>query len=266
MEVGLNNYIKNIASQLYIKKGSKEQIEIDKSVDIIIKQLLEYYDDEVDEVILFGSYTRDTILPIKYDQNRDIDILVKFSNEYDILNPESYKNQLKKFAQLNYPVNSVSKNHPSIMIELDHIKFDLVPAIFEQRYGYEIIEIPDRDGGWMTTDPEKFNKELIKANTKYNSIVKPIVRLLKYWNASYGYPFYSFELEEQIIDINFSDDNIESGFLGTIDILSSEVLPIYQSKKVDVLKRQGEKVGKYLEKENLQEAKKFLHQILPNFS
>ena len=40
----------------------------------------------------------------------------------------SYKlrNQLKKFAQINYPSSIVVKDHPSIVLELNHIKFDLV--------------------------------------------------------------------------------------------------------------------------------------------
>ena len=264
-EAGLNNYLRNIASELFIKKGSDERIQIDNSVDTLIKKLLAYFKDEVEEVVLFGSYTRDTILPRKYDPHSDIDILVKFSNEYDRLNPESYRNQLKKFAQLNYPYTAVIKDHPSIVIELDHIKFDMVPAIFHEGIFYDSIEIPDSGGKWMETEPEKFNEELTACNTKYNSIVKPIVRLIKYWNASHGYPFYSYELEEQITDMNFSDDNIESGFLYAIDKLSSYELPEYQAKKVDVLKRQSDQVNEYLDKHDIENAKKCLHRILHEF-
>lgn len=87
------------------------------------------------------------------------------------------------------------------------------------------IEIPDKNGDWMETEPEKFNKKLTDANTKYNFIVKPIIRLLKYWNASHEYPCYSFELETDIANMNFNDDNYESGFLYAIENLSTSDLP-----------------------------------------
>src|SRR5436190_7375274 len=165
MEVGLNNHLKKISSELFIKYKAEERKKIDKSIENIFAKLEEYFDDQTDELLVFGSYTRDTTLPRRFDSNSDIDILIQFNtNDFDKLKPESYRNQLKKFAADNYPYSIVVKDHPSIVLELNHIKFDLVPSIFDKGLFYNSIEIPDKSGGWMETEPDAFNKKLTAAN------------------------------------------------------------------------------------------------------
>jgi predicted nucleotidyltransferase len=266
MEVGLNNHLKRISAELFIKYNAEERKKIDRSIDNIINKLDDYFDDEIDESIVFGSYTRDTILPRRFDTNSDIDILIQFNtDDYDKLKPESYRNQLKKFAEDNYPNSLVVKDHPSIVIELNHIKFDLVPSIFDEGFIYDSIEIPNKNGGWMETEPDAFNKKLTEANINYDSIVKPIIRLLKYWNASHGYPYYSFELETQLAEMDFNNDNYESGFLYAIKELSTDGMPDSASKKVEMLRENRKWVKEYLEREDIYKAKKSLDRILPGF-
>lgn len=267
MDVGLNNHLKRISSELFIKYNGEERKKIDRSIDNIIDKLGDYFYDQVDELIVFGSYSRDTILPRRFDPNSDIDLLLQFNTkDYAKLRPESYRNQLRKFAQENYPYSIVAKDHPSVVLELNHIKFDLVPAIFDEGIIYDSIEIPDKNGGWMETEPEKFNNTLTKNNIKYNSIVKPIIRLIKYWNASHGYPYFSFELETAIADMDFSNDNFESGFFYAVRKLSSYDLPNWAAQKVDVLKSDAKWVKEYLEREDIFKAKKTLGRILPGFT
>lgn len=264
MDIGINNHLKRISSNLFIKHGSAERSKINTSIATVINKLEDYFDDELKEAILFGSYERDTILPRAFDGNSDIDILVLFNTEdFDKLKPESYRSQLKKFAENNYRNSLVLKDHPSVVLELNHIKFDLVPAIFDEGWIYDSIEIPCKNGGWIETEPKKFNEKLTKVNTRYNSIVKPIIRLLKYWNASHGYPFYSFELEKQVTDMHFSNDNYESGFLYAIRNLSSYNLSGSAANKVDSLKEHAKWIKEYLERGDLQKTRESLNRILP---
>lgn len=264
MDIGLNNHLKKISSDLFIKYGSTERTKINNSVRAIIQKLEDYFSDEIDEAILFGSYQRDTILPRIFDSNSDIDILVLFNTEdFDKLKPESYRAQLKKFSEYSYRNSFVAKDHPSIVLELNHIKFDLVPAIFDVGWVYDSIEIPNKNGGWLETEPKKFNEELVRRNTRFNSIVKPIIRLLKYWNASQSYPFYSFELEKQIADMNFNNDNYESGFLYAIKNLQMRNLSVSGERKVEALQKNAEWVKEYLEREQINKAKEAMNRILP---
>jgi predicted nucleotidyltransferase len=266
MDIGLNNHLRRISSELFIKYDAEERRKINVSIDNITTRFEESFDDEISEIILFGSYTRDTILPRRFDAHSDIDILIQFNTEdYDKLTPNSYRNQLKKFAEQNYPHSIVAKDHPSIVLELNHIKFDLVPSIFDNGFFYDSVEIPNKKGGWMETEPERFKKKLTEANTRYNSVVKPIIRLLKYWNASHEYPYFSFELEIAVSEMNFNNDNYETGFLHAIKKLQSSELPEWAVRKVDMLKTTAKRINECLENEKIQKAKDQLDRILPGF-
>lgn len=267
MESGLNNHFKRLASELFIKYKSDERKRIDRSLDQIIGRLDDYFDNEMDEAIVFGSYSRDTILPRVCDNHSDIDILVQFNTgDFQKLKPESYRNKLRQFALKHYPRSPVVKDHPSIVLELDHIKFDLVPSIFDKGFFYDSIEIPSKDGGWMETEPDKFNEELINANTRYGSIVKPIIRLLKYWNANNEYPYYSFELEKMIAEMNFRNDNYESGFFYAVKNLSDSGLPGWAERKVDSLKETCQTAREHLDDEDVYKAKCYISKVLPGIS
>jgi len=180
MEVGINNHLKRISSELLIKPKSLAGLNIERSIKGILKNIGTHFGKDVEDARVFGSYSRKTILPHQYDAASDVDILVLFDCTNGKLRPESYRERLRKFANAYYQRGRIVKDHPSIVIELDHINFDLVPALFDDGVFYDSIEIPDKDGGWLETNPDKFNKELTHSNKQYGSIVKPIIRLIKY--------------------------------------------------------------------------------------
>lgn len=266
MDWGLNNHLKRISSELLLKPDSQEGTKIARSLDSICKKLDDYFDDEIDESIIFGSYTRDTILPRQFDIDSDIDILVQFNTDsYEKIKPESYRTRLKKFAEAMYPKSVVIKDHPSIVIELNYIKFDLVPTIFDKGYFYDSIEIPSKNGGWMETEPDKFNKKLLAANKRFGYVVKPIIRMIKYWNASQGYPFASYELEKIVAEMDFSNDNHESGFLYAARRLPKYGLSQKAQNSVSTLKSNADWIEEYIKRQDLVKARQVVSRVLPGF-
>jgi hypothetical protein len=83
---------------------------------------------------------------------------------------------------------------------LNHIKFDLVPATTTWLTG---LQIPNDSDGWMSTTPNDFNTTVEAKNKEHNSLIKPTIRLFKYWNATSGYPFESFMMEKWICNQSF---------------------------------------------------------------
>jgi hypothetical protein len=131
---------------------------------------------------------------------------------------------------------------------MNKIKFDLVPCRIYQSFFSNKDQIPSRTEYWMDTYPSDFNTTLTNANTKYNSIVKPLIRLFKRWNAYNNFPFASFDLEQRIANMNFSNDNYETGFLYVINQLTTNGLTIYQAKKVETLKNNGAWIKTYIDR------------------
>lgn len=258
----INYTLQKISSDLFIKYKSKEREYIDEKIINFQKALKSYFGDMISDILIFGSYKRDTILPRKFDEKSDIDVLVIFNQAQKELTPETYRNQLKKFASVKYPRTTVIKDHPSIVLELSNIKFDLVSCRVYEGIFSNYYQIPDKNGKWMETYPKEFNEKLTKANNKYNSIVKPVIRLLKRWNAHKGYPFATYELEQIIADMNFSNDNYQTGFIYAIENLPSYNLTEQGKKKVETLKNHKDWIKVYLKRDNQEKAIEVLCRIL----
>ena len=262
--ININSYLRKLASELFISHNSRERNRINASVSTVEDRLTSYFGDKLQSLEVFGSYTRDTILPWKYDNKADVDIMIVFDTESHYEREVStYRENLRNFANHWYSTSVSKKDFPSVVIQMQRLKLDLVPAITKwSLWNGTRLVIPDNNDGWMPTDPFSFSEELTEANITYNNIVKPIVRLLKFWNGkSAGYPFPSFVLEQLIANMDFSNDDIQSGFFYAI-----QKLPIpdnYKYAKVESLKENAIRVQEYLEEENKRRAMNWLYRILP---
>lgn len=96
-----------------------------------------YFGNSINEILVFGSYKRNTILPRKFDENSDIDVLVVFKQARNEFTPETYRSQLKRFAESKFSTTKVLKDQPSAVLEMSNIKFDLVPCrLYNSSWGY----------------------------------------------------------------------------------------------------------------------------------
>ena len=166
----------------------------------------------------FGSSTRGTILPRSMDERSDIDYMIVFSENN--ATPQTYLNRLKAFVEKYYSASDIRQSSPTIVLELNHIKFDLVPATTTW---LGELQIPDGSGGWMTTNPNDFNATLEAKNKEHKSLIKPTIRLFKYWNATTGFTFRSsFEMEKWVCGLGFwFQANQKDYFLAVIDNLNT---------------------------------------------
>lgn len=267
-ELSINTFLKNISSELFISYNSSEKEKIETSLNYLIENIYSYFDDTVIDINVFGSYTRGTTLPRKYDENSDIDILIIFNTDNYDVKPETYRNQLRKFALEYYSKSEIIKSFPSVILELNHIKFDLVAAIEKDHWIFnkKVIHIPRKGNNWIKTYPNEFNKKLTNSNVEYDSIVKPIIRLLKYWNASHKYPYESFVLEQLIADMNFAGGNYETGFFYAIEELRIFGLELSEESKktINTLKDQAKMLRVCLKKGIEKRCNFLLNKILPN--
>ncbi len=135
----INYTLQRISSDLFIKYKSKEREYIDNKIANFQKALKAYFGHAISDVLLFGSYKRNTILPRRFDEKSDIDVLVIFNQAQNEFTPETYRNQLRRFATYKYPRSPVLKDHPSIVLELGKIKFDLVPCRIYEVFFFKLL-------------------------------------------------------------------------------------------------------------------------------
>lgn len=203
----VNSYLTNLASAAIIRDAKKESIA--RSVSTLEGRLREHFRQEINRQFIFGSYSRGTILPRSMDEKSDVDYMVVFTDSS--ATPQTYLNRLRRFVEAYYARSEISQSNPTIVLSLNHIRFELVPAIHSWFSGLQIPAKASALENWIDTDPTGFNQELINANQAHRNLIKALVRVIKYWNASNGYPFESYALEQDIVRHSFGFFGLLSG-------------------------------------------------------
>jgi len=196
----VSSYLDYIASCARLTKDEHDSIR--NSISVLSQRLVRSFKDEFSDLIIFGSYKRDTILPRKMDEGSDVDYMVVFKD--GSLRPQSYLDKLKRFVEGSYTRSEIKQSSPTIQLSLNHICFELVPATKNYLYGFYIPNKQYGTDSWMQTDPYGLNQKLVQKNQTHGDQIISLVRLVKYWNAINGKVFSSFEIETKIIDFQFS--------------------------------------------------------------
>lgn len=239
--MSINSYLEYIAKMAIIQEDDKERI--NRSVDTIIDRLKNYFRSMqiiIDDPLVFGSYKRRTIIPRRLDPNSDVDIMVIFGGRYEHYlygmpqyKPHTYLKYLKSFANAYYGRSAIYQDFPSVVIELNHIKFDLVPATHNYLGGYKIPDKPIEGyyqlQDWIDTNPNDLDKALVN-----NQTLRRLVRLVKIWNVKSGYIYTSYELEKWITQ-QFFLGNLEEHFFRFCELLPVPCI-FSQIKKNKIMK------------------------------
>jgi tRNA nucleotidyltransferase (CCA-adding enzyme) len=260
--MSVNSYLVSLASKLVLKGEEEESIAT--SVSTISTRIKSYFGSNVDNHFKFGSSTRGTILPRKADENSDIDYMVVFNTSEITYKPQTYLTQLKNFANKYYHSSEIYQSHPTLVLELKHIKFELVPAIYS--YGYQIPS-PAKDwNDWMPTDPTGFNERLTNANKNNNFQIKPLVRLIKYWNSVNGHYYSSYGMENYIVGLSLlSCSSLRDCFYSFWDgFYCNWNDPQYIKDKVQSAKDRIKKIKEYERQGQIISAENELKKLLPD--
>lgn len=191
--MSINSYLSELASNLVLSDYEKNGISTSINT---LKFRADSYFSGLEEIKIFGSYDRQTILPRKVDENSDIDIMLVFENK-DNYKPQSFLNRIKQFVEKYYSRSEIYQSSPTIVLELNHIKFELTPAYVS----YGCCYIPNGPFNWKYTNPDGFHGDLLECNKNNNFKIKPTIRLIKYWNIkNNNRDLESFFLEEKIAE------------------------------------------------------------------
>ena len=211
------SFLTDLASSAVL--SATEQQSINTSVSTLQSRLgLHFEAGAIKQHFRFGSSTRGTILPRSMDEQSDIDYMIVFNDAS--ATPQTYLNRLRSFVERRYGTSEIYQSQPTIVLELNHIKFDLVPATTNW---LGQLQIPNGPGGWQVTNPNDFNTTLESKNKEHRSLIKPTIRLFKFWSAASGYVFPSFEMEKWVCSRSFWFlSNQRDYFFAVIDALSTD--------------------------------------------
>ncbi|MBW6484160.1 MAG: nucleotidyltransferase domain-containing protein [Vicingaceae bacterium] len=258
----INTYLTQLSKQLCCSKDVTDKI--DNSYNYLEGKIFEHFRDRIEKVQIFGSYDRGTYLPQTIDPYSDVDVMIVFkTNEFQ---PDTFLKHLREFAHKIYPRSEVSPDHPAITVILQHTKFELVPAYFENSFwNGEELKIPaprNKELKWITTDHLQLKKDLNKKNERENRMLIPLVKFIKYFNSLNGKLFNSFLIEEFAINRSYPENELKYYLFEFINDLNTKDLSEEQIKFVQELKIRRKNLIT-LEKGNMpeyaiQELQKFL--------
>lgn len=222
--ISINNRLATFAQkELVLGYSDTERAKINGSLTQLEKVLKDKLGSNIKEFVRFGSFTRNTILPRKYDAKSDVDLMVIFNTSNGKKTPGTYRKNLLDVVSIAYP-NSVSKkDFPAIKLELTSIMFDIVPAYTEEYvFGGKSYYIPDSGDGWRSTTPNDINSSLESKNSSYgNNIIRNVIRLCKHWNAGANYPLESYTMEKDILNlIYWGNEDTYERFLKTLNSIA----------------------------------------------
>ncbi|MFA5762776.1 MAG: nucleotidyltransferase domain-containing protein [Bacilli bacterium] len=192
--MSLHDYLVSLASSL--RPTDSERGQILTSVKTIFERLDQNLGDELKDLVGFGSFPRGTMLTRSVDQHSDVDLMIVF-NKSDS-KPQTYLNRLKQFAEGRYPLSEVRQSRPSIVLEMNHLSFDLVPAIDRFIGG---ISIPSSSDDWMSAGSDDTYDRLRKLNVKHRYFPGMAILLCKYWNVLKGYELDSYQIEKSVMEV-----------------------------------------------------------------
>lgn len=181
----VNGYLDKMQNNLYVNGIEREKIRT--SINAISNRLDSYFGNSercVHKIIkkdIFGSYSRDTMLSRNYDEKSDIDYMIIFEDA-EYYNPQTCLNWLKGFAEYWYSTSIVKQSSPTTVIELQNIKFELVPT-YKDLYGN--LYIPKDDSTWQKTNVKDLNDKMLVINDKYWNIKKNFRKYRSYQLETY---------------------------------------------------------------------------------
>lgn len=193
---GISPYLSGLAQRTSMQKREIDLINL--SLRTLASRLDGFFPGALSKHFIFGSANRGTMLPRSFDDNSDVDYMIVWRDTR--FRPQTYLDRLKRFVENSYSRSEVWQSSPTIVLELNHIKFELVPALYSSGNTY----IPSGPDNWQTTDPVGFGSRLDQVDRARNGLIRPTVRIAKAWNAKAGRVFESFDLEQRVAAMSFN--------------------------------------------------------------
>lgn len=261
-----NSYLSNVANKLVL--NLEEQNSIRSSISTLSDRLNWHFGSDVVQHFQFGSNTRGTILPRTADPESDVDYMIVFNTAGGTYKPQTYLDKLKRFVNDRYSTSEISQDHPTIVLDLQHIRFELVPAIQDWVGNYQIPSTSNYYYEWMATDPSGFKEKLVQANVRHNSLIKPLARLVKYWNIRKNSGYYgSYPLEEFVVERTYyNHDYLKDYFYNFWDQWSPAYNePQYVKDNIAYAKQIVRNARSYESAYNPDAAENEMRKLIPNF-
>jgi len=242
----INSYLTELAQRLVIEPNTKEKIEV--SISYLKKEVWGLFQNRLSDIVVFGSYDRETI--VRTDPDKDVDIMIVFKkNEFQ---PDTYLKHIKEFCENKYQRSEIYSDHPTVVLEMEHIKIELVPATYYSETAVKIPAPRSKELKWITASPREYKNKLQSKDKNNKGLILPIIKIFKHWNVNQGKPFASYELEKSIIEKLYDCATLRDYYFSATNAIENILRTDQQKKSFADLKERNRRL-RVLEREKLTE-------------
>jgi predicted nucleotidyltransferase len=206
---GLPTKFDNFRKKIELTDNQRDKIKTShKHLREKILQPLDY----ISHTFLTGSYKKKTLI----NPANDIDVFVVLNgySKYDIT-PNAILNKLKKDLKIRYPNTTIKQDKPCIVIDFNHVTFELTPAIeVNNFYEHNSFYIPEmsKNNTWQLVDNPRILEELLTtSNQNLKNRLNPLIKMMKKSKINNNIKTPSFEMEKMAIDSLYSINGFRDG-------------------------------------------------------
>ncbi|MFP5321566.1 MAG: SMODS domain-containing nucleotidyltransferase [Acidimicrobiia bacterium] len=194
------------------------------------------------DTVLIGSYKRQ----VSIKRVKDVDVLSKLPDLPDDEDVNDLMDHLIAVLQDAYDEDGgdprVAPQDSSIKVEFPD--FDMHVDVVPARPAGNYLEIPDREGGWMETNPEELTSLSSKMNERYNDDYVPVVKLIRQTRRTHlgkrpGGLFFEI-LTYHAFDAGLDDSSLAALFTGALRSIATQLEAVVAGGDVDDPTRPGE--------------------------
>lgn len=192
-----HRYLIRLSNALDGARDKQLSNRLERSLGLLQRRLRRHFPEQLDEALPFGSYKRGTMLCREADPARDVDVLVVFRDRE--LKPDTAVERLRPFMKDAYARSDFGRDAPAFALRLQHIRFELVPALRKPGGEFSIPDTRSQHRNWISTCPWRFAATLERVRKAQEPYLPQVIRLLKYWNVRHDRPMTSYALEQALV-------------------------------------------------------------------
>lgn len=191
--------------QEYLTKlePSATEVENRKSHKKTIKQAMEGEFDGFNELLVIGSHTRDTAITNKSDVDYFAKLGVGDVTFGGRVSSTTTLNRTRAALVTRFPATNVRVDGPAVVVGFGQGNgaVDVVPGVWVGTTStppqYPVFDIPDGNGGWLRTSPQRHSKYLRDEDERSGFKLSKTIKLMKAWKyaRSPKVPILGFHME-----------------------------------------------------------------------
>jgi predicted nucleotidyltransferase len=215
---GLSTKFEKFRQKIELTQNQRDKIKTShKHLREKILQPLDY----ISHTFLTGSYKKKTLI----NPANDIDVFIVLSGytQYNI-KPNTILDKLKKDLQKTYPNTIIKQDKPCVVIEFNHVTFELTPAIEIENYQihnpFYIPEMSKNNTWQLIENPRVLEEKLTEANKRLNQKLNPLIKMMKKCKIHNNINTPSFEMEKMAINSLYYINGFRDGI--------QQLLRVYQ--------------------------------------